>query len=189
MIDLKNKRFIILGLPGSGKTELAKSIARSVSRDDCLVYDPLGGDPDHVDWVGFRRYVPDDRESAEELNECVKTLVIKRRPALFLVDEANKYIKPKPHPLPSAIADLNDLSRHWGIAWGLIARRPVQFHPDVVELAHYLFVFSLRGRNDRQYLNDLHEGMGNAVATLPPFHFVVSEGGRRFFVHAPVPEE
>lgn len=184
MIDLANKRFVIFGLPGSGKTELGKYILRSTRNH--LVYDPLGGDPNHHDWDGFRRYVPDDRESVGEFNRATKELVIGKRPRLYLVDEANKYILPKPHPLPSAIADLNDLSRHWGITWGLIARRPVQFHTDVVELAHYVFVFGLGGKNDRAYLDSIISGLGDDVANLPKYHFAVVEGGRQYYIHSPI---
>lgn len=184
MVDVTNKRFGIFGLPGGGKTELAKSIVSSTREH--LVYDPLGRDPDHHDWDNFRRYIPDDRESISEFNFAVKELVIKLRPRLFLVDEANKYIRPKPNPLPSAIADLNDLSRHWGISWGLIARRPVQMHTDVLELAHFLFIFNLKGKNDRAYLNSLIDGLGDTVRELEPFHFVVVEGGSRYYIHAPL---
>jgi len=186
-INLTNKRCVFLGLPGSGKTELAKSIARSCP--DHLFYDPLGGDREHHDWDGFNRYVPTDRESIEEFNRATKKLVIDARPALYLVDEGNKYIKPKPNALPSAIADLNDLSRHWGITWGVIARRPTQFHTDVIELAHYLFVFRLPGKNDRIYFDSLVSGLGDVVASLPPYHFVVVDGGSSYHVHKPIPRE
>ena len=186
-ITLDNKRFTIFGLPGSGKTELAKSIIRST--DKYVVYDPLGKDIEHRDFIGYRRYIPQDRNSPDELSRFINGTVIpnRRHVRLFVVDEANKYVKPKPSRLPPGIADLNDLSRHWGIAWGLIARRPSQFHTDVVELCHYLFVFKLPGKNDHKYLNDVMAGAGDAVQTLPEFHFLVIdfvEG--RFYIHRPI---
>jgi DNA helicase HerA-like ATPase len=177
-IDLSNKRFAVFGLPGSGKTELVKSILKSTSRH--LVYDPMS------EYTGFRRYVPDDRHSVQELNTVIHTLVIPSKPKLFVIDEANSYIQPKPSPLPSGVADLNDLSRHWGVSWGVVARRPVQFHTDVVELCHYLFVFGLHGRNDRRWGNDIKEGLGDTLDELPPHHFVVVEEGRKWYIHKPI---
>lgn len=184
MIDLTNKRFTILGLQGSGKTELAKSFLRTTP--DHRVYDPLGTDPKHIDYVGFKRIIPDNRNSVAELDYTVREIIIPTRPKLFVVDEANRYIAPKPTPLPPAIADLNDLSRHWGISWGLIARRPTQFHTDVIELCHYLFAFQLPGRNDRRFFDNIVPGLGHIIATLPQYHFVVIENLSTYHIHAPI---
>lgn len=178
MIELDNKRIVIFGLMGSGKTELVKSILRTTV--DHIVYDPLD------EYQGFTRYSPTDRHSSEELDQMVNGLVLKKRPRLFIVDEANRYIQPKPKPLPPSIADLNDHSRHWNIAWGLVCRRPTQFHSDVVELAHLLFIFGLHGKNDRQYFNDLKSGLGDVVDTLPQYHFVVVNENRDIEVHKPI---
>ena len=179
MIDVVNKRFCILGPPGTGKSELAKHLLRQTSSH--VVYDPLG---EHSE---FTRYVPSNRNSISELEVFIMRFVIPQRPRLFLVDEANRYIRPKPSPLPAGISDLNDLSRHWDITWGLLARRAVQMHSDVLELAHYLFVFRLQGRNDRRFFNDTIEGLGHIIAELPEYHFAVIEKGQRFFIHNPFP--
>ena len=187
-IVLDNKRFTIFGLPGSGKTELAKYIIRST--DKYVVYDPLGANIEHHDFDGYRRYVPKDRTSPNELSNFIRNTVIpnRRHIRLFVVDEANTYVKPKPNRLPPGIQDLNDLSRHWGIAWGLIARRPSQFHTDVVELCHYLFVFMLPGKNDHRYLNSVMTGAGDAVEKLEPFQFLVIDFVRgHWYVHNPIP--
>jgi len=178
MIILDNKRCVFFGLMGSGKTELVKHVLRSTKSH--LVYDPLN------EYNGFTRYVPDDRQSVSELNDLVEGMVIPQKPRLFIIDEANKYIRPKPQALPSGIADLNDLSRHWDIAWGAVCRRPTQFHTDIVELAHYLFIFPLHGKNDRHYLNDLKAGLGDTVDSLPEHYFAVVSELREILVHAPL---
>ena len=175
---LDNKRFAVFGLMGSGKTVLVRHILESTRNH--IVYDPLN------EYDGARRYVPDDRQSIGELNKFVETLVIPTRPRLFIIDEANRFIANR-KPLPSGMADLNDLSRHWDISWGVVARRPTQFATDIVELAHYLFVFALHGKNDRQYLNDVKTGLGDTVDALRPFQFAIVDEHRRVTVHAPLP--
>lgn len=182
MIDLRNRRAVIFGLQGSGKTELAKHILRSTP--DHLVYDTIG--QTNSDFADFRRYVPRDRNTPGELSTVVEKVVIPYKPKLFVVDEANKFVQPKPRPLPPGIADLNDLSRHWDVAWILIARRPTQFHTDVTELAHYIFAFQLPGKNDRRFFDNISPGLGNVVASLPRYHFVVISANKDYYIHAPV---
>jgi hypothetical protein len=145
-----------------------------------LVYDPLD------EHKGYRRYIPTNRESVDELDRVIKTLVIPKRPALVVIDEANKYIQPKPTRLPPGVADLNDFARHWGISCGYVARRPVQFHTDIVELANYVFFFHLSGRNDYQYMENLKVGLGDTVRALPKYHFAILENGQKVTVHGPV---
>lgn len=178
MIVLDNKRFIIIGPPGSGKTELAKSILATTPEH--VVYDPLD------EYKEFTRWVPRDRDSKEELEMFITRYVRPKAPRLFLIDEANRYIEPKPTRLTQEVSAINDFARHWDLAWGLVTRRPSQFHSDVVELAHFLFVFGLHGKNDRRYLDDLVQGLGDQVDALPEFHFLILQNGRVLGIHAPV---
>ena len=115
MIDLTDKSFVIFGLRGSGKSWLVKNILDSTP--DHIIYDPLG------EHKGYRQYIPDDRDSTDELSEMIQGLVIKKKPSLFIIDEANKYIPPKPTRLCPGVADLVDFSRHWKISFGAVARR------------------------------------------------------------------
>ena len=79
-----------------------------------------------------------------------------------------------------------DFSRHEGISFGLIARRPVQLHTDLVELSQFYFVFNLHGRNDITTLNNTYQGMGETVRGLQEYHFAVLNEGRLLTVHEPV---
>lgn len=189
-IDLKNKRFGIFGLQGSGKSELAKYLLKNTR--DSIVYDVLD------EYQGLNRYkvtrrqvqkqVPTD-PAIMELNNFVNRVVIGTGMIrMFILEEANRYCPAKPAPLPASIVDLNDFQRHQKIAFGCITRRPVQLNTDLAELAHYLFIFHLVGKNDIQYLESICEGLGDAVKELEPFHFVVVPPRRsEFYVHAPIP--
>lgn len=180
MIDLTGKGFCIFGVRGSGKSWLVKHILDSTP--DHLIYDPL------EEHDGYRRYIPDDRQSTDELNKLITDLVIPRKPRLFIVDEANKYIRPKPTPLPSGVSDLNDFARHFGTSCGWVARRMTQFNTDIVELANHLFFFKLTGKNDFHYMEGLHQGLGDAVRSLGKYEFMSLTNGADMQHHAPVDE-
>ena len=179
MIDLSNKGWVIFGMRGGGKSWLTEHILDSTPSH--LIYDPLN------EHKGYNQYIPTDRESVEELDIFVRHMAIKWKPRLLAIDEANKYIQPKPNRLPTGIADLVDFARHWKMSFGCIARRPVQFHTDIIELADVVFFFRLRGRNDYQYMNDLMPGLGDKVRGLEKHQFVMLNDGD-MTVHAPIDE-
>lgn len=185
--DINGKRFVIFGLQGSGKTVLARILLKTVK--DSLVYDV------HHEYPGFTRYLvqykqvqthkPDD-PAIWELNNLVNRIVIgSGKIRLFVMDEANRYC-PNHYPLPSSILQLNDDQRHDRIGFGSIARRPAQLNTDLVELAHYLFIFRLTGRNDYKFLEDIAVGLGDGVKALEDHHFMIVDPGRRFTEHPPV---
>jgi len=178
VIDLKLKRFCIFGLQGSGKTELAKHILRHASNH--LVWDY------HHEYKGFNRYLV---QKSGDLDYQISAVIEKLVPKadMFVIDEANR-IAPSRSALLPALRDLNDDSRHppWRLSLGMVARRPVQLATDLVELAHYLFIFNLKGKNDIGYFNDLAAGLGDQVAALPQFHYVFVDQNRNFRVMTPV---
>lgn len=180
--DLRSKRFCIFGLQGSGKSYLARRLLQSDPAH--FVYDVMH------EHAGCNRYLATHRqytpEAVAELDLLVRRVVIgSGKVRLFVLDEASRYC-PNRRPLPDSIAELNDLQRHYDIALGFIARRPVQLSTDLVELAHYLFIFTLRGKNDLLYLDSLASGLADAVAGLEKYHFVVVYPQRRFSVCKPI---
>ena len=197
-MDLGSKGWAVFGLRGSGKSWFVKSVLESTP--DHLIYDPL------KEHTGYNKYTPSDRTSIEELSKVIEGPVIKGvkvtednkgmfptrrvgetwKPELFVIDEANRYIYPKPTRLPKPVADLVDYGRHWSTSFGVVARRPVQFHTDLIELADVVFFFHLPGKNDNQYLESLHVGLGDTVRDLAPHHFVAFSHGSEITVHAPI---
>jgi hypothetical protein len=182
-VDLKDKRFVILGLQGSGKTVLAKDILSH--HKDSFVYDTLN------EYKGFNRYVPKHRsytpEALRELDRSIQKYVINRRDkvSLFIIDEANRYC-PNRRLLPNIVGYLNDFNRHLHLSFGIIARRPAQLNTDLMELAHYLFIYRLVGKNDLDYLSGVVEGLDDIVRTLKPYHYVVVDENRNYVVAKPV---
>lgn len=186
--DINGKRFVIIGLQGSGKTVLSRILLKTVTNS--IVYDV------HHEYTGFNRYLvqykqvthrPHDPAIAELDNFVNQVVIGTGRIRLFIMDEANRYC-PNHYPLPASILQLNDDQRHYHIGFGTIARRPTQLNTDLVELAHYLFIFRLTGRNDYKFLEDIAEGLGDAVKALEDYHFIIVDPGRRFQEHPPVME-
>ena len=186
--DIMNKRAVILGLQGSGKTVLSGALLDTEKAH--LVYDV------HHEYKGkYNTYLAEHKRvdprkkndpGIAELNNVVNQLVLESGMVrLFALDEANRFC-PNHYPLPASILVLNDDNRHDRIAFITIARRPSQLNTDLTELAHYMFIFSLTGRNDYKFLEDTVVGLGDAVRELKEFYFIIVDPFRKFIVHPPI---
>ena len=169
----------IFGMPGTGKTTLVKHLLGTEPAH--LVYDP-----NREYEPPLRAYRPNDVESLQELSWVIERYVESGLHRAFYMDEGNIYI-PKSGKLGAQLTGLAHLRRHWGVSWGVVARRPVNLHTEVRELANRSFYFRLTGYRDRQTLNDMHSGLGDLVAGLKPFHFVVYDAAGEPWVHPPLP--
>lgn len=185
MIDLTRKIFVVFGFREAGKSVLSANIG-NVFGDKCLFYDTLN------DWhnkqVKFDIYSPINRNNPFELEAVTKAVMANPKYTMFIIDEANRHCPSKPKPLPQAIADLNDWCRHppYSMGAGFIARRPTQLNQDITELADYMFIFQLGGKNDIKFLNDLSDGLGDTVRKLPKYHFALVKPNRSYEVCNPV---
>lgn len=183
MLDFTNKKIVIFGLQGSGKSHLVKKhILPRINKG--IVFDTLNEYPQ------FTRYVPKSRnlDGIPEL-ELFITYALKNKYSMIVVDEANRYMPPKPAPLPEQVSYVNDFQLHIPISFLCIARRPVQLNQDITELAHFIICFSLAGKNDISYLNDLTAGLGDSVAQLQEYEFIVCGTPRQNYQKfAPVQE-
>ncbi|MAF36578.1 hypothetical protein CL622_05680 [archaeon] len=184
MLKLTRKTWAAFGYKGGGKSTLSQFIGAEYG-DKCLYYDTLHEVPPEV---GFHVFQPKNRQNVGELLSVIRLIQANKRYRMLIIDEANRYAKPKPNPLPQAIADMNDWARHpqYNLSVGYVARRPTQLNTDLTEIADYLFIFQLGGKNDIKYLNDLRSGLGDVVQNLPPFHFVVVDQSRNWEVMRPV---
>ena len=192
MNKLEGKRWVICGPNESGKSVLAMHIARSFASS--LIVDPLDGYRSLP--AQHKKYHPravTGEAAQQEIDRVVRSLVMesptRRKVDLWLVDEANRFF-PHGKPLLQHVAWLNDAFRHSGLSWGVVCRRPVQLFTDLIELSQWQYFFRLTGRNDLQFVEDLHKGLGEVVGNLKPFHFVERHASTgEWDVFEPVPLE
>lgn len=191
-IDLINKGFCIFGSRGGGKSVLLRWLAMQFAPRS-FVYDPVDDIPETSPIVN---YEPRDRYSVAEFEIVMRRVTASNAFNFIAVDEASRYCPSKPTPLPEIIGELNDMFRHkeygYGaplageLTMGYLARRPVQLNQDITEIMEWLFIFNLRGNNDRSYLNGLSEGLGDQAVKLEPYHYLVVYPDRSYKISAPV---
>ena len=183
-VELTRRTWCVLGYKGGGKSILGKTIASRYGLK-ALYYDTLHEVPHEAK---FNSYQPKNRYNIAELESIIKLIKNGKYFRMFVIDEANRFCPPKPRPLPEGIADMNDWCRHpqYNLSVGYICRLPVQINTDLIEIADYLFIFQLGGKNTQSYLNDMRSGLGDVVRDLPPFHFVLVYPNRTWIVCNPV---
>ena len=185
-IELENKSTVIFGLPDSGKSTLTSYFMQQFGPAG-FMYDTLDEYSAGAEYVS---YVPKDREDINELTRIIRAVMKSRKYGLIAIDEANRFAEPRPKPLPPVLRDLNDYRAHYELGTIYICRRPVQFHTDIVDLANNLIIFRLDGPHDIDYLNNIKAGLGDAAATLPPYHFIVRNmKSGAYIVHQPIPKQ
>lgn len=189
-IELFGKHSLIFGLKGTGKSNLVAHILDQPIYENHLVYDLA---QEHADNANHR-VVPDHTqppESTEEFQQAFSALVTENeremRPDLFVGEEVSRYA-PNNGKAPEALLDLADQSRHYGVGFLGTARRPAQVNTTLVELADYIVVFRVRGKNDVKRLNAEADGLGDRARELDPFEFIVVDSMRDSAIHEPVPE-
>lgn len=174
-LDLRRKTACILGYKESGKSMLAKTLATSYGKD-ALYYDTMHEIPDDAP---FFAYKPKLKNDIGELETIITLIERSKKFRMFFIDESNRFCVPR-RPLPPKIQDMNDLCRHPQFNLGIvyIARRPTQINTDIMEIADYLIIFQLGGKNDIEYLNSMAKGLGDLVESLNPHEFVIAPNRR-----------
>lgn len=186
-------RTAVVGLPGSGKSEWAKGTARDVidAGGKVLVIDVLG-EYDNLPKGAIVYHVRNMQEPLEEVEAVLKRLICdpyrktKRQPFdLLICEECSRYFRNK-SALPPNFGLINDVNRHMKLKVICIARRFVQMHTDIAELAHELIVYRQTGINDLKRLEETARGLGTAVESLPKYHFVRADSERKYAMNQPI---
>lgn len=185
-IDLDGKHFMTFGKKNCGKSYFNNWLMSKTS-SPYVCFDPMREHPDYTDDDVVIRPENTRGEGAnEELEEVVAWAKNNREHFGFLwVDEVNRFHQ-KGGQLQGPVGELMDLSAHWGMAFGGIARRPSQVHTDMRDLADYLFLFKLNGISDVRTCDDIARGLGERVASLKPREFMVVHPDGSYEKHAPI---
>jgi hypothetical protein len=191
---MTSERRVIIGLPGSGKTEWCKNHAKeSISAgESVLIVDPLHD----VAVPGATSYYPRDRiKPVAEVNALIRKGLIEpyekglppnKRYRLAVFDECSRYFI-HAVPLSPEAGYLNDFARHMDLSVDCVARRITQMHTDLSELAHEHIIFKQAGINDLRRLDELKAGLSSAVDGLTKYEYVVyhAESGE-IEIHQPI---
>ena len=178
-----SKQMIIAGNRGTGKTEYLKHLLAQERKH--IVIDP------NNEYQGYNRYVVEEPFILEKMQKEVDdliTLISREGKIKFIaIDEANRVAPSLKNP-PKTIAMLIDLQRHKGVKTVYITRRPVQLNANIHELNDFYILFSLKGKNDIQFFNDIANGLGDAVAELDPdsFEYILVQPNRTWKKMPPI---
>ena len=178
-LNLKGKRICIVGLQGSGKSYLSKYLLQNFRRvfiiDPMDEYQIIDRDRNRV------RIVIKDETIPDVVYETIENTNLD----LLVVDEISRFA-PSRKAQNKRLRDYADACRHLGTTFMGIARRAGQVFTDYVELAHYMFIFRLRGKNDGIWLANQAEGLPSTVHGLNQYEFVCLYPDRTYEVFPPV---
>jgi DNA helicase HerA-like ATPase len=196
-ISIEGQQLVVCGHRGAGKSTW---IQHAVHDAPVFVYDMNREHEAIADRPNGARYLPNhrrDEEGRAEADGVVSRLVTDNepgaRPAVVVLEEANRYV-PNAGKIPEAVGELVDLGRHYktaasdGIAVMYVTRRPAQLDPDVMELADYLIVYRVRGKNDKKRLNKEAPNLGDRAAELGEYEWLLVHPDRTITHMSPVPE-
>ena len=192
----EDQRITVVGLQGSGKTELTKKLIREIHAATgrrVLVVD-LMDEYDLPSSIATICRIRNKSQPVSELETIIQKLIIdpaergiavRKRYAALVVDETPQYWR-SAHPLPPAAALLNHTMRHYQCGLICISRRFVQMHVDITELSHELYIFRQSGKNDLSRLSGIAEGLDKEVLKLKRYQYVHVDEERNFHICNPI---
>ena len=191
-VSFAGQQIVVMGHRGAGKSTWIQYV--------------LNQTPGHFivdmnrEHEGYNRYLPEYRrgdEAKAEVDGVTSRIATDndpaRRPSMLVYEEANRYI-PNRGSIPEAVGEVVDLGRHYetdvgdGIAVMYVTRRPSQLDTDVIELADYLVVYRVRGKNDKKRLNSEASGLGDKASQLGEYEYLLVRPDRSIVHMSPVPE-
>ena len=183
MINLKNKKFAIFGIQGSGKTVLAKHLLKSFNKP--IVYEIH---PDFRDTKAMI-YKPKDLllPTLNEFCAKIKQLAIKGKCDLFIIDEADYFFRSN-FDIPLNLLDLILNHRHYNLALCFISRRPQDIPTKVYESCYATFIFKLEGVNALDKLAQININMRGLIDKVDysRYNFIVKELGKDPYLCRPI---
>jgi len=170
--EIKNKKIVISGIQGSGKTTLAKNIAR---RFRTAVYTPHRYEWQNENVVIFKfdDFVSDFGFFCSKVKEFAK----EKKIDCFIVDEFDLLVK-NFFSVNSEFFDLWVNHRHYGLTIVVVTRRLQDLTTRIYNTAEFLCLFKIESPQVRELLNKVSDGLGDAVQKLDYFEFIVKQIGK-----------
>lgn len=163
LFDPRDKKVMVLGLQGSGKTYLSREL---VKRNGLrvLVYTPhlhdFRDEPDEH-FLVYQPFAVDN----ERFFRQAKALAQRGEIDGVLIDEFELVFK-NVHELGPAAMDVMANHRHYGMMLIGISRRAQDIPAYIFESSAYVVSFALQAPNAKRKLNELSDGFGDLVSKL-----------------------
>jgi len=157
--DLNEKKFLVAGLQGTGKTYLVKRLARFFT--NVAVYTPH---PD--EWKASAVVVFDMDDFVEDFSTVTKLLKkFKTRFDCLIIDEADMLFETQ-FDVEKTLNDIIINHRHYGLSVMFSTRRPQNIPAKIYNQFENLMLFSIEAPHVRDLLNRYYEGLGDMVSNL-----------------------
>lgn len=161
-------RMVIAGMSGSGKTELLRKLASSLSIPFTL-FDPINQYAE----FGKKRYLPDPNKGSEiEQFEVIAEKIWHKGNHLIIIEEAEIVFKNKAEISPYA-KECVLRGRNRNIGMWFCTRRIADFHKTPMSQASDLFLFKMYLPNDIAYISQfMPKDQAQQLMTIPDYHFI-----------------
>jgi len=162
--DIRNQKFMVMGLQGSGKTYFSREIIKQRNYN-VLVYSPhqhdFKNEPDNFIYFKFYDFVKDFENFCKYAIELGKQKLIDG----VLIDEFDLVLKNN-YDMKQNTTDLFINHRHYNIFLIAVSRRPQDIPAKIFESAKFIVCFALQGENVKTKFNNIYKGFGDMILKL-----------------------
>ena len=170
-VSLKNKKVLICGLNGTGKTYLSKYLARH-HKAFVITMNPHEWETEDV--------IVGKCESVNDFEYWLKSWkVLKGTIDMIILDDFDMFFRTHLDTLKE-FSDLVYRNRHYGVSVIAITRRPQNIPTKYYEIFEVLAIFTLESPTAIEKFNQIYNGLGELVKQLPykSYKFVWKEIGQ-----------
>lgn len=142
-------RVLVCGMPGSGKTTMAKYLASAIPEGRLLIYDTLR---QYRNFPDKCRYIPQHSDSVIEFDNVCKYLC-SVKDFVFVIEEADLYMGQYMR-FGTWTSELVNVGRNWGIGIIAVTQRIQEINKRFFGRCSHVFFFQC-GIQAKQYITDM----------------------------------